>query len=120
MSNIKKRVPDFPKSQLILGNFFDIGDTFDLVIEQTFFCAIAPKLREAFAIKTHCILKEKGKLVGLLFNVPLHADRPPFGGHLKEYKNYFKPYFEFKTVKSCYNSTKSRQGRELFMQLEKK
>ena len=37
IENIKKRVPDFPNSQLIIGNFFDMKGAFDLIIEQTFF-----------------------------------------------------------------------------------
>ena len=37
LQNIKKRIPNFPESQLILGDFFDLDDTFDLIIEQTFF-----------------------------------------------------------------------------------
>ena len=68
LGNIKKRVPNFPNSQLILGNFFDLNDTFDLAIEQTFFCAIDPNLREKYAYKMKDLLKSKGKLVGLLFD----------------------------------------------------
>ena len=37
LKNIKNRVPDFPVSQLLHANFFDLDATFDLVIEQTFF-----------------------------------------------------------------------------------
>ena len=35
LNNIKKRVPNFPDSQLILGDFFNVNDTFDLIVEQT-------------------------------------------------------------------------------------
>lgn len=34
-----KRVPDFPKEQLLLGNFFEQSGAYDLIIEQTFFCS---------------------------------------------------------------------------------
>ncbi|WP_435413911.1 methyltransferase domain-containing protein [Polaribacter aestuariivivens] len=120
LNNFKKRVPDFPTSQLLHGNFFDINISFDLIIEQTFFCAINPNLRQQYAIKMHQILKTNGKLVGLLFNAPLYDNRPPFGGSKKEYVSYFKPYFEMKTFENCYNSIKSRHGKELFIQLIKK
>ena len=37
IENIQKRIPSFPASQLIQGNFFDLEGGFDLIIEQTFF-----------------------------------------------------------------------------------
>lgn len=119
LSNIKKRVPDFPESQLILGNFFDVDQTFDLIIEQTFFCALNPNLREKYVLKMHQLLKPKGKLVGLMFKVPLYKDRPPFGGNKDEYLELFKPYFQMHKMETCYNSYPSRQGRELFIILHK-
>ena len=73
IENIKKRVPNFPNSQLLNSNFFDVEDAFDLIIEQTFFCAIKPNLREDYVVKMDQILKLKGKLVGVLFNVPLNT-----------------------------------------------
>jgi len=36
----QKRIPDFPTEQLICGNFFDLEQKFDLVIEQTFFAQL--------------------------------------------------------------------------------
>ena len=120
IENIKKRVPNFPPSQLINNDFFNLDITFDLIIEQTFFCAINPALREKYVLKMQQLLKAKGKLVGLLFNVPLNTDRPPFGGNKKEYINYFQPHFNIEKMESCYNSYHNRQGRELFVKLKKK
>jgi hypothetical protein len=57
LENIKKRIPTFPDAQLIFANFFDLEATFDLVIEQTFFCAINPDLRSKYVIKMHSFLK---------------------------------------------------------------
>lgn len=120
IENIQKRIPDFPKSQLILGDFFDLEMQFDLIIEQTFFCAINPELRQSYATKMHQILRSKGKLVGVLFNVPLNTGRPPFGGHKKEYTIYFNPYFILEKIELCYNSFGNRKGRELFIKLIRK
>ena len=120
LDNIKKRVPNFPSSQLILGNFFDLHDSFDLIIEQTFFCAIHPSLREQYILKVKELLTSKGKLVGLLFNVPLHKDKPPFGGSKAEYVGFFQPHFMIKKMEACYNSHDSRQGREVFIHFIKK
>ena len=119
LENIQKRVPSFPNSQLILGNFFDLDTTFDLVIEQTFFCALNPDLRKKYAQKMNAILKENGKLVGLLFNAKLNEDHPPFGGDKAAYITYFKPYFTFNVFEKCYNSYHNRQEMELFIKFIK-
>ncbi len=120
LTNIKNRIPSFPENQLINGDFFDLNDTFDLVIEQTFFCALNPNLRTKYVEKMHEILVSKGKLVGLMFNVPLNDHRPPFGGNKQEYINYFEPFFEIKKMETCYNSFGNRKGKELFVKMIKK
>ncbi|WP_298946056.1 methyltransferase domain-containing protein [Polaribacter sp.] len=119
LNNIKLRVPDFPDSQLIHANFFDVDNQFDLIIEQTFFCAINPKLRAAYAAKAFELLNTNGKVVGLLFNEPLNTDKPPFGGCKEEYINHFKPYFNITIIEESYNSIQPRVGRELFFRLDK-
>ncbi len=120
LNNLKKRVPKFPSSQLINANFFDINFTFDLIIEQTFFCAIDPVLRVKYASKMNDLLNENGKLIGLLFDAKLNEDHPPFGGNKEEYLSYFKPYFKITKMESCYNSYYNRKGMELFVILQKK
>ncbi|MGB5668327.1 MAG: methyltransferase domain-containing protein [Maribacter sp.] len=120
LKNIKSRIPVFPKNQLIQTNFFDLeeGD-FDIILEQTFFCALDPKLREAYAIKMKSVLKDKGKLVGLLFDFPLTDQGPPFGGDINEYQKLFKQHFKLKTLERAYNSIEPRKGNELFFIFEK-
>lgn len=120
LANIKNRVPNFPSSQLINANFFDLKITFDLIIEQTFFCAIHPDLRPKYASKTHELLHDKGKLVGLLFNAKLNEDHPPFGGNKEEYIHYFQPFFTLTIFDKCYNSFHNRQEMELFVKFVKK
>lgn len=117
--NIKKRVPNFPESNLIHANFFDLETMFDLVIEQTFFCAIDPILRPKYAAKMQSILKPKGKLIGLLFDAVLNDHHPPFGGNKKEYLSYFEPLFKILKMEPCHNSYPNRQGMELFVQFLK-
>tara|TARA_R110002012_G_scaffold312248_1_gene522772 strand:+ start:350920 stop:351501 length:582 start_codon:yes stop_codon:yes gene_type:complete len=120
LENFKNRVPNFPDTNLLHINFFNISEAFDVIIEQTFFCALNPSLREAYAKKIHNLLNSKGKLVGLLFDKPLNEDRPPFGGSKKEYATYFKPYFDFDIFEASYNSMPSRKDSELFIKLQKK
>ena len=45
LDNLKERVTTFPIDNLIHGNFFEIQDKFDLVLEQTFFCALNPRCK---------------------------------------------------------------------------
>lgn len=119
LNNIKSASPDFPDDYLIKGDFFEHLGQYDLILEQTFFCAIDPKLREKYATKVAQLLKPQGRLIGLLFDAPLNEDHPPFGGHKEEYLSYFKPHFAIKTFERAYNSIDARKGRELFIQLIK-
>ena len=57
--------------------------------------------------------------LGLLFNIPLFTDRPPFGGNKNEYVSYFQSYFKIHHMAPCYNSYSKRNGKELFMKLIK-
>lgn len=119
LKRIQKRVPDFPKKNLIHANFFELVGAFDLIIEQTFFCAINPALRPEYAQKSSELLTEKGKLVGVMFEAQLNEDHPPFGGSKIEYLEYFQSKFSIDIMELCYNSTGNRQGMELFVKMTK-
>lgn len=117
--SLKKRFPQFPKENMILGDFFELEDTYDLILEQTFFCALDPSLRSAYAKKMSELLVPGGTLAGVLFDDVLFTDHPPFGGNKEEYLTYFEDSFEVKTLETARNSIKPREGRELFIQLIK-
>ncbi len=118
---IRAKLPNFPEEKLLEGDFFDldIGD-FDLILEQTFFCALNPQLRSKYVLKMKNLLKANGKLAGLLFNFPLSKSGPPFGGSLAEYTDLFEKHFNLKLLKTAYNSIKPRAGKELFFIFEPK
>lgn len=118
--NLKQRFPDFPKKDLINADFFNHQGSYDLIIEQTFFCALDPILRTKYVSKMFQLLEPKGKLAGLLFNFELTSEGPPFGGSKSEYLNLFEDKFQIKVLEKCYNSIKPRAGRELFLIAEKK
>lgn len=120
LQNFKDRVPNFPEEQLILGDFFEHNDHYDLILEQTFFCALNPELRQAYANKMYDLINKSGKLVGLLFDDPLNDDRPPFGGNEKEYLSYFSPLFNILTLELAHNSIEPRGERELFVRFNPK
>jgi SAM-dependent methyltransferase len=115
----RSRVPDFPEAQLHLLDFFELDKQYDLVIEQTFFCALDPALRKRYAEKMHEILMPGGKLVGVMFDEPMNPDRPPFGGNTEEYIELFSSYFQEVNISPCYNSIQPRAGREAFVKIRK-
>jgi thiopurine S-methyltransferase len=114
IENFKKRVPDFPEKQLLIGDFFNQKGKYDLIIEQTFFCALNPNLRSNYVSKMKDLLKPSGMLVGLLFNIPLNEDKPPFGGNKDEYIQLFTPHMIIQKMESSINSIKPRENNELF------
>jgi len=121
LKNFASRYPDFPGSQLLHEDFFEHKGQYDLIIEQTFFCALDPLLRSAYARKMSELLKSAGTLAGLLFDdVMAGKEGPPFGGTGEEYLKYFTPYFKLHIFNRAYNSIPPRAGRELFMVLKKK
>lgn len=119
LAYIKKQLVDFPENKLIQSDFFELTGQFDLILEQTFFCALDPSLREKYVRKVAELLSERGKLVGLLFDFPLEQNAPPFGGSQAEYEQLFAKYLNIKKIERAYNSIKPRAGRELFIQIEK-
>ena len=110
LNNLLKRVPQFPKEHLIQGDFFNLTQTFDLVIEQTFYCALNPEIRNNYVNQMATILNHKGKIIGLLFQFPLTKKGPPFGGSKQEYLDRFSKLFQIKTLETAYNSIKPREG----------
>ncbi|WP_109851986.1 methyltransferase domain-containing protein [Aquimarina sp. AU58] len=118
LQSFKRRLPKFPSEKLICGDFFSYQDKFDLIIEQTFFCALPPKRRQDYINKVSSLLSKKGKLVGLLFDKEFEHDGPPFGGNKKEYELLFSQSFTIKTLENCYNSIEPRMGNELFFIFE--
>ena len=119
LENFKKRVPDFPNDQLLQMDFFEVNDSFDLILEQTFFCALIPTLRTKYVEHMHKILNLNGKLVGLLFNFKLTESGPPFGGNISEYSALFGNKLTIKLLENSINSIKERQGKELFFIFER-
>lgn len=119
LENLKQRVPGFPDDQLICQDFFDHRGQYDILLEQTFFCALNPELRSAYVKKASELLKPGGKIVGLMFNIPLFDDHPPFGGHKRDYEPLFRGTFDISIMETAHNSIPPRAGNELFIKLVK-
>ncbi|WP_035563635.1 methyltransferase domain-containing protein [Hymenobacter sp. IS2118] len=123
LAALAARVPDFPAAHLLQADFFKLSNAppYDLIVEQTFFCALNPTLRPAYAQQCGRLLVPGGTLMGLLFDTDFGpVQEPPFGGSKEEYRSYFAPYFDFRHFATATNSLRPRQDRELFICLKKK
>lgn len=116
---VQRKIPDMPAENYRIGNFFDLNGQFDLILEQTFFCAIAPAQRADYAAKCFELLKPGGLLAGLLFNKVFEKPGPPFGGDAQTYQSIFSPYFTIHKMIPAEDSISPRYGNELFFVLEK-
>ena len=115
LHDLLQRCSDFPREHFIVGDFFEHQGSYDIILEQTFFCALDPALRERYVAHMHSLLNPGGKLVGVLFNIPLNTDRPPFGGSATEYAPLFRKHFREVSLEPCRNSIKPRAGNEVWL-----
>ncbi|MBP6757593.1 MAG: methyltransferase domain-containing protein [Bacteroidia bacterium] len=118
VENLKQRFANNKNIRVVLGDFFEHHGTYDYIIEQTFFCALPPTMRQKYVWKMHQLLSDYGKLIGLLFNREFEIS-PPFGGNIKEYEPLFYKAFTFNSISLAGNSIPSRANSELFFEFQK-
>lgn len=116
---LAKRLPEEHTVQLHHEDFFHHEGTYDVVLEQTFFCALDPNLRTDYVDKMHSLLAKSGILAGVMFDFPLDSG-PPFGGSSEEYERLFNAKFEIEKMEQCTFSIKPRMGKELYVKFRKK
>lgn len=103
---------------LVCGDFFEHEGAYDLILEQTFFCALPPARRSDYVRQMHRLLQPGGLLAGVLFDRDFPGG-PPFGGSAAEYRHLFAPLFQIDILAPCYNSTPPRAGTEVFFKVRK-
>lgn len=118
IQNLKNTFSNNPNISIVLGDFFEHQGEYDLIIEQTFFCALPPFLRQKYVWKMHQLLSKKGILAGVLFNRTFEVS-PPFGGSKTEYELLFKNAFRFLHLDVCTNSIPQRAKSELFIEFKR-
>lgn len=116
-AELRKKFSD-KQISIVTADFFTHQGQYDLVLEQTFFCALHPTQRQAYAEQMKRLLKAGGRLAGVLFNRNFEGG-PPFGGTKEEYEQLFSTHFTIKKMEPCYNSIQPRSGTELFFIAEK-
>lgn len=107
--------------KIIYGDFFNHKGQYDLILEQTFFCAISPGSRKDYVKHAFDLLHDNGKIAGVLFNNNFgFEDHPPYKGSKDEYTKLFTPYFNILQLRPCENSIPPRMGNELFIEFQKR
>lgn len=120
VEKLRKKFLNNPHIRIICEDFFEHQGQYDIIVEQTFFCAISPEMRDKYVTKTYELLKDEGTVTGVLFNKDFGAPFPPFGGTREEYQKRFSPYYDIRVMDDCYNSIPPRAHTELFIYLKKK
>lgn len=120
VDRIAAKYKDNTAIQVLEGDFFTHQGQYDIIVEQTFFCAISPTLRSDYITHAHSLLRTNGKIVGLLFDKDFGSLLPPYGGSKEEYRQLFEKYFVIRTMEKCFNSINPRKETELFIILSKK
>ncbi len=120
IGHIRSELSSISCIHYICGDFFTLEGEYDVILEQTFFCALDPLLRDSYAQKMAALLSPRGTLAGLLFGVEFPFAGPPFGGQMDEYKILFSKYLYIHEMSMCYNSIAPRSGNEIFFICKKK
>ncbi len=119
VENLQDKFKDNPSIKILCEDFFEHDGQYDLIIEQTFFCALPIAKRKDYVIKMQKLLKINASLIGILFNKEFNNSFPPFGGSSSEYNALFAPYFKIDKLDECYNSIEPRLGSEIFVKFRK-
>lgn len=117
--SLKSKWENVSGIKVLCEDFFEHEGEYDLMLEQTFFCAINPLRRAHYCEKSASLLSDTGKLAGLLFNRTFPHDGPPFGGSSEEYQNLFSRYFKDVKIELCENSIAPRMSSEVFIEAKK-
>jgi len=103
------------EGRVLHQDFFSLDDThdgvYDLVIEQTFFCAIAPRQRQDYVLNVARMLKPGGMLVGLFY----HTDKqggPPYNTTREDIETHFSEKFKIQELYKTTLSSEQRKGKE--------
>ncbi|KAG6466330.1 probable thiol methyltransferase 2 [Zingiber officinale] len=66
-------------------------EKFDLIFDYTFFCAIDPSLRSAWAERIRELLKPDGELITLIYLISDQKEGPPYNNTVDDYEKVLNP-----------------------------
>jgi len=107
-------------------DFFQIDNKynkyFDFILEYTFYCAIDPIDRARYVRKCYNLLKDKGKIIGIM--LPIYNENKDFGPPFEVYEEElilnFQNKFNILKIKKNNFSIEKRKNIELYVEYEKK
>jgi SAM-dependent methyltransferase len=119
----RKLYGEFKNLQFVEADIFnlpqDMQGSYDLIFEQTCFCAVNPTLRSRLVSIWRGLLAEQGFLMGVFF-VNEKKKGPPYGASEWEIRERLKKGFHFVFWGRLKNSIERRYGKELLVYAQKK
>ncbi|XP_043716332.1 thiocyanate methyltransferase 1-like isoform X2 [Telopea speciosissima] len=113
--SISSSSPNANYVSFLKEDFFSWHPTelFDLIFDYTFFCAIEPYMRLAWARQVRDLLKPDGELITLMFPISDHVGGPPFNVSIADYEELLYP-MGFKALSIVDNelAVDRRKGKE--------
>ena len=104
-------------------DFFTLGskydETFELMLEHTFFCAISPDMRQDYVETANRILKPGGSLIGLFYETN-ESGGPPFNTRREDITELFSGSFLIESLSKTPHSVEQRRGKEWLAIFKKK
>ena len=109
--------------EVLRQDFFKLeikhNESFDLMLEHTFFCAINPDKRQMYVETAGRILKPEGLLVGLFYETNEEGG-PPFNTQKKDIEKNFSGQFSVESLSKTPHSAEQRKGKEWLAILKRK
>ena len=92
----RKKAKSQSNLSFVNGDFFTYVDanSFDVIIDHTFLCALPPARRQQWADKINALLRPGGALVTYIFPLATHKGGPPFAVSLETYDQLLGNAFE--------------------------
>lgn len=97
----------------------ELGETYDLIWDHTFYCAIPPQRRTELVKLWYDLLNEQGKVSGVFFSM-FKPMGPPYGGSERELNQRVSDKFHIIYWNRIRQGPVERLGKEFFVYLEKK
>ncbi len=102
-------------ARVLRRDFFSLDDShnevYDLMIEQTFFCAISPRQRQDYVAKVARILKPGGMLAGLFYHTGEEGG-PPYNTTREDIETHFSKSFQILELDKTLLSAEKRKDKE--------
>ncbi|THU54242.1 hypothetical protein C4D60_Mb10t22970 [Musa balbisiana] len=112
---LSSSLPNANQFTFVATDFFTWQPTekFDLIFDYTFFCAIDPCLRPAWAQKIQEFLKPDGELITLIYLISGQEGGPPYNTTVADYEQVLNPVgFKALSVEDNELAVKPRKGNE--------